>query len=130
MRCMALRIFFQFVLTIVLLWAMNLYMGAYVAVTGGWAGLVIIGALLTLMNLFVRPLLNVITLPLKFFATVLAIILVNGGFLWLTLWITARMDSSIVTMEIRGGVMGWILVAVVLGIANAIMKEMLKKRHE
>ena len=127
---MAFRIFLQFLLTIALLWAMNVYLSTYFAVTGGWTGLIIIAALLTLMNLFVRPVLNILTLPLKFFATLLAIILVNGVFLWITQWIVAKMDPALVGMEVRGGWLGWLLVAVILGIANALLKELLKKRED
>lgn len=120
------RILLRFLLTILLIWAMATYMPSYIGVTGGWKAWVIIAALITLMNLLVTPVLEIIVLPLRFFATILAIILVNGLFLWLTMKIVGMMEPSLVTMEIRGGILGWVVVALVLGLGKWLMKVMLK----
>ena len=105
---------------------MQTFMDQYFFLSGGWTGIVVVSALLTLMNLIVRQILNAITLPLRFLATILAIILVNGVFLWLTYAITFRMDPDIVTLEILGGFGGWLVVALTLGIANWAMKMIVK----
>lgn len=123
---LSLRILLRFVLTIILVWAMSTYLDQYFFVTGGWKAYVIIAALLTLMNLLVRPVLDLIVLPLKFFATILAVILVNGVFLWLTVWIVDHMERSLVTLDILGGVGGWIVVMLTLGLAKWLMKVSLK----
>lgn len=121
-----LRILLRFILTIVLVWAMARYLDQYFFVTGGLPAWVIIAALLTLMNLFVRPLLNLITLPLRLFGMILAVILVNAVFLWLTVWIVEQMDPSLVLLDIQGGIGGWLVVALVLGFGNWILKVLLK----
>ena len=121
-----LQILLRFLLTILLVLAMQTFMDQYFFLSGGWTGIVVVSALLTLMNLIVRPILNAITLPLRFLATILAIILVNGVFLWLTYAITFRMDPDIVTLEILGGFGGWLVVALTLGIANWAMKMIVK----
>jgi putative membrane protein len=123
-----LRILLRFVLTIVLLWALVNFT-PYLDLGSGWNGLIIIGALVTLLNLLVRPLLEILTLPLKFFATLIAFIIVNGLVVWLLYFISQYMDTSYVTFAIQGGILGWIVIALVLGFGNWAMKEMLH-RHE
>ena len=121
-----LRLLLRFLLTLILVWALATYVDQYFFVTGGWKAYVIIAALITLMNLVVTPLLNVIMLPLKLLATILTIVLVNGIFLWLTVWIVDHMDRSLVTLDILGGLGGWIIVIVTLGMAKWVMKMVLK----
>ena len=121
-----LKITIRAALTISLVWAMATYLDQYFALTGGWRAIIIVGALLTLLNLLVRPLLALVTLPLRLFATILAVIAVNGLFVWLVQFIVEKMDPSKVRLEIFGGVWGWIVVAAVIGFANWVMKEMLK----
>lgn len=116
----------KFVLNILLVWALAKYLSDYFDLSGGWVADIVIGALITLMNIIVRPLINLVTMPLRWFATAVAVVLANAGFLWLTLWVTDRMDPSIVTLQIQGGVIGWIVVALSFGIANWLMRAMLK----
>lgn len=124
-----LRILLRLILTIILVWAMQKYLFDYFLVTGGLPAWIVIAALLTLMNLLVRPVLNVIALPLHFLAAILAFILVNGIFMGLTVWITAHMEPDLVTMQIKG-LQGWIVVPVVLGFGNWVMKHIPGKGGE
>ena len=78
------------------------------------------------MNLLVRPMLAVLTLPLKLFAGILAVIVVNGVFVWLVHILVLKMDPAIVGLEIYGGVWGWVVVAAAIGFANWIMKEIIR----
>lgn len=121
-----LRIALRALLTVLLVWGLTLYLADYFFVQGGWPGYVIIGALLTLENLLVRPLLDLATMPLKLLATLVAFILVNGVFLWLTVTIASMMDPTLVALQIGGGIGGWIVVMIVLGTANWLMKISLK----
>ena len=120
------RILIRFILNVLLVWAMAMYLDDYFFLSGGLPAYVVVGALLTLMNVIVRPLLNLVTFPLKLLATILAIILVNGIFIWLTYQIVLLMDPNLVTLEIIGGLGGWIVVTLVIGIANWVMKFILK----
>ena len=121
-----LQVLLRFLLTVALVWAMGEYLTEYVFISGGFVAYIVIGALLTLMNIIVRPLLKLITLPLKLVATILAIILVNGVFLWITYQLVLLMDPNIAMFEILGGIGGWIVVALILGIANWLMKLVLR----
>lgn len=115
---MAFRLAITALLNILLMWALDTYLDEYVIVSGGWPAYVIIGALMTLLNLTLRPFLNAITLPLRLLATLLAIIIVNGVFLWIVYAVTLRMDPDLVVLTIDGGIGGWIVVALVIGVAN------------
>src|SRR3989338_6700450 len=116
------QVLLRFLLTVALVWALSEYLTEYVFISGGFVAYIVIGALLTLMNIIVRPLLKLITLPLKLVATILAIILVNGVFLWITYQLILLMDPNIAMFEILGGIGGWIVVALILGIANWLVK--------
>ncbi|MFH0770239.1 MAG: phage holin family protein [Candidatus Peregrinibacteria bacterium] len=120
------RIVLKAVLNILVVWLMATYVFDEFQLSGGIPACIIVGSLLTLMNLFVRPLLRLITLPLKLFATILSVIIVNGVFVWVTTLITDRMDPALVSLQIYGGLLGWIIVAAAFGMANWIMKELLK----
>jgi putative membrane protein len=115
-------ILIKFALNTLMVWVMSRYLEQYFVLQGGLQAIVVIGSLLTLMNLFVRPLLNILTLPLKLFGMILALVLVNGLFLAFTILITDRMDPAIVILEIHGGVAGWIAVAAILGIGNWMIR--------
>ena len=120
------RILIRFIFNILLVWAMAMYLDDYFFLSGGLPAYVVVGALLTLMNVIVRPLLNLVTFPLKLLATILAIILVNGIFIWLTYQIVLLMDPNLVTLEIIGGLGGWLVVTLVFGITYSVFKFILK----
>lgn len=116
-----LRILLRLILTIVLIWAMQKYLYEYFLITGGLPAWIVVASLLTLMNLLVRPILNVIALPLHFLAAIFAFILVNGIFMGITVWIVGHMEPDLVTMDIRN-LQGWMIIPVILGFANWVMK--------
>ncbi len=120
-----LRILFSTILTILLVWAMSALIPQYFLITGGWAALVIVGCLVTLLNLIARPVLHILTFPLKLFATLLALILSNAAFVWLVVRITSQMDPSLVQLRIADGFLSWMIVAAILGIANLFFKHTL-----
>lgn len=116
----------KFALNVVLVYCMATYLGQYFGLDGGMPATVIVGALITLLNLFFRPILNVLLLPLKLFATIVAIMVANGGYIFVVHLVTLRMDPALVKLEIYGGPWGWIVVAACFGLANWILKEMFK----
>ena len=121
-----LKLAIKFALNVVVVWAMATYLGQYFGLDGGMPAYVIVGALITLLNMFFRPILNVLLLPLKLFATIIAIMVANGGFIYVVHLVTLRMDPTLVRLEIYGGPWGWIVVAVCFGLANWVLKEMFK----
>lgn len=119
-----LLIVLKFLVNIFLMVGLDRYLPQYVTVFGGVAALVIIGALLTLMNMFVRPMLKIATAPARFVFGLPVIILLNFVFLWLTYQIVLLMDPSLVVLAISGGVEGWLVTSVIVGLVNWGMKRL------
>lgn len=120
------RLLMRLLLTIGLVYLLSNFLDQFFFVQGGLIAYIIIGSLLTLMNVIVRPVLNIILLPFKLFMGILVLIAANGFFLWLTERIAERMDPSMVILRIDQGITGWLLIAFVLGLANWVMKAMLR----
>ena len=122
----SLRLFAKAILNVLLVWTLDVVIPMYFVVTGGWFAYIIIGALISLLNFFVRPILYLISLPFKLFATILALIIVNGLFVQLLYEASLYLDQTIVTLDIRGGLIGWSIVAIAFGLSNWLMKIALK----
>lgn len=122
----ALKLALKFVLNVVVVGMMDMYLSQYFGLGGGFPAYVIVGALLTLLNLFFRPVLAILLAPLKFIAGIIALILMHGLFVQLVVLIIERMDPNFVVLEIFGGLWGWVVVASCFGIANAILNKMFK----
>jgi uncharacterized membrane protein YvlD (DUF360 family) len=120
------RLIMRLVLTILLVYLLSTFLERIFVLTGGLPAYIIIGSLLTLMNVIVRPILNIILLPFKLIFGLVGLIVANGLFLWLTETITEMMDPNMVVLQIDQGIGGLILLALILGLANWIMKEILR----
>lgn len=99
-----------------------------VSVEGGESGEVwarigvflIVGALITLLNAVVRPIVNALTLPLRILTLGLFGLIVGWFMLWLSAWITTTSLVPWATLEI-GGFWKTLLAAIVIGITTAIL---------
>lgn len=117
------RLLLRTILNFALVWILATQLDQYFILTGGWWGILVVGSLVTLLNFLVRPLLQLIALPFRLFASLLATLMVNVIFVWL-LVLVAHMATPPL-FQIRG-ITGWIVVAVVLGLGNWVMKMVLK----
>lgn len=119
------RIVTGFILTIALLFGMQVFLPEYLTINGGIPALIILAALLTLMNMFVRPFLAIVTFPLHLLATLITTILVNLLFLWLLTHFAGRLDPRVATFSVQGGMDGWLIVSSVLGLGHWLLKHLL-----
>lgn len=120
------RFLLRFALTIALVWALAVLLPDYVFISGGFVGILVVAGIMTILNILVRPILNAILLPLKLLINILAIIIVNTVFLWITYQIVYRLDPDVVTFEILGGFVGWLIVALAIGFGHWLMKLVVK----
>ncbi len=120
------KIAFQWVLTTALVWFLSTNIEQYFLLDGGIPAYIIIGSLLTLMNMIVRPMLRIVFAPIHFIFGMFATIAMNWLFIWIILKIAGQMDPSVVVLGINGGFGGWLVIAIVLGVANWGMKMVLK----
>lgn len=58
------------------------------AVSGGWKGYLIAGIVIGLLNLIVRPILKIVTLPLIWLSLGLFLIVINAAIIWLAAQLT------------------------------------------
>lgn len=109
---------------ILVVYLLNEFLPAYVTIVGGLPAYIILGLLLMILNMTVRPILKLITFPLHFIFSILATIIVNVLFLWIVYQITLLLDPNILVFALTGGVVGWLVVSTVLGIANWFLKHL------
>lgn len=121
----ALRLALKAVGNTALVFGLDKALPSYFAIYGGLPAYITIGSLLTLLNLFLRPLLAIITFPARLLFTLFTTIAVNAFFLWVVYEMSLRMDPDIVMLVVTGGVGGWLVVSIILGFANWVMKHVL-----
>ncbi len=116
-----LRLTLRFVLNVLLVFALTRFMPERFFVGGGVAGFIVIGALFTLLQIIVRPVLKILTLPLR---------LVLGGIAWMlasALLLLALQDGAllfdpqVVSLTVTGELRGWFTVALALGLAMTVI---------
>jgi putative membrane protein len=114
----SLRLLLRFALTTALVAVIARVFPEYLVITGGWPAFIAVGALITLLNLFLRPILAVIALPFKLLFTLVTVIVVNLLFLYITQSIAALFDPNVATVTVQGGIVGWLVLAIALGLGN------------
>ena len=119
------RILIKYVGNCFLIYGLDHLAPQYFAIFGSLGASMIMGGLVTILNIIVRPILSFITLPVHFLFTLIAVLLVNWGFLWIIYQIVLKMDPGLITLVISGGIVGWIVVSSVLGLGNWLMKTLL-----
>lgn len=114
------------VITALTVWLVTL-MPLDVVVEGGdgqwWqrAGVfLLVGVVIVLLNMVVRPIVNAFTLPLRILTLGLFGLIVAWFMLWLTAWITTTSLVPWATLEI-GGFWRTLFAAIVIAIATAIL---------
>ena len=118
MRSLALRI----ILNIVLVWAVAYLIPQYFIIGNEVSGIAV-GLIVGALNAILRPVLTVILFPLKFLSLPLASIVVNAAFLYAARWLVLAVKSPLIVLEIRGGIIGWIVTAAVFGVLNWLVQK-------
>lgn len=120
------RLIIRIALTATLLLALQTYLPQYLSISGGITGIAAVTALLTLLNLTIRPILSVLSIPVRLMATLLAVIVVNGVFLWLVMHFAGQFDPEIAGLTIHQGWIGYTVLATLFGTSNWLMKLVLR----
>jgi len=96
-----------------------------VVITGGVWGFVLVGSIVGLLNLFVKPILKVLSLPFIFLTVGLFLILINALILWLAQQFVAFLEFESITFVIDG--IGTYVVSVLLmGVFNYLFQKLLR----
>ncbi|MDP2691552.1 MAG: phage holin family protein [bacterium] len=94
-------------------------------VTGGPMGFVVVGICIGLLNLFVKPILKVLSLPLIFLTVGIFIILINALILWLAQIFVSFLDISGVTLTING-IWTYVVAVLLFGILNYLFQKLIR----
>ncbi len=93
---------------------------------GGTKAIVLVGIVFAFVNWIVAPILRVISLPIKFFAWIIAFVLVNVITMWFAVWFVDALAVEGISLAIDGGIIGWLTMSVILGFCNWLVKIILK----
>lgn len=93
---------------------------------GGWMAPAIAGAVLTVLNMLVKPILKFLSFPLVFVSAGLFLIVINAGILYLTQYVVMVMDVEGVAMIIND-LLTYLLAAIIFGFANWLIHWFLKE---
>jgi putative membrane protein len=104
-----------------------------VAVTGGneswWSRALVylgIGAIMVLVNMLVKPIVNVLTLPVRILTLGLFALVINWAMLELSAWITSKVSFG--TLEL-GGFWKTVLAALLIAIVSAMLGAKKRKKR-
>ena len=93
---------------------------------GGIKAIILVSIILTVLNWIVVPILHILSLPIKLFAWIIGFFLVNMAALWLTVWFVMTLKVPGMSLAIGGGIIGWLALSLLLGVANWLVKAILK----
>lgn len=118
------QILLKVVVNIALVWFLSRYFAQYFTLLGGGNAVVITGIVFGALNAILRPILEVLTFPIRLFATLIALIIVHGLIIYVALlWLQNPYGSDIL-LTINGGVIGWLFVMMIFGLGNWAVKEL------
>ena len=94
-------------------------------VSGGALGYLIVGIILGLLNLILKPVLRVLSLPFIFLTAGLFVIVLNAAILWVSEYLISFLDLPGIALSIQG--FGTYVAAVVfLGFLNYFFQKVLR----
>ncbi len=86
-----------------------------------WLTLAVVSAVFALINVYVKPVLNVLSLPFIILTLGLALLIINALLLLLTEWIAGQLDLGFFVDGFGWAVLASIVISVVNAIVNAII---------
>ncbi len=84
---------------------------------GGWIAPVIVGVIITVLNLIVKPFIKLLSFPLIFFTGGLFLIVINALILYLANYLLNIIDISGVAMHVEN-TLTYVFAAIIFGLAN------------
>lgn len=103
--------------------SLAIYLAAYfipgVILSGDWKTLLICGLVLSLMNMIIRPILKLISLPLIILTLGLFTLVINVIIIWLL--------TRFIPELIINGLLAFILTALVVAVVNSVVNVLTKK---
>lgn len=120
------RLLLRLILNIAFVWLLTRYLGTIFLLIGGLPALLIIGFLLTTIDLFIRPFLALLTFPLRLFLSLLNILVLNGLSLALLVFLGREFPPAILTLTILGGMRDLFLLISLFSLRDTFLRFFLR----
>lgn len=115
------RIVFHILATAGVLWGIEHYILADTfIIEGGWQAYPLIAFSIGCLNVFVKPLLNIVTLPIHFLSLGLSSVVVNAFVLWLVTQALIFLNINGVALQITE-LPTYVIAAICLSLANVVL---------
>lgn len=112
----------KIIVNIAVVWFLHQYFSSLFIIQNTVSAILVVGTVFGLLNFILRPVLQLITLPLKLFASILTIIIINGGIILCAIWFLPNLAPY--TVQIGQGIMGWSICMLVMGLSNWAITEL------
>ncbi len=116
----AAELFIRWLILAFAVWvAANLVSGIHLS---GWEATLIVAAILGLLNLYLRPLLVMLSLPLTLLTLGVFLIVINAILLLLASWLAGKLDLTFHVDGLGPAVLGAIVISIVSFIVNIFVR--------
>ena len=113
------RIFLGVILNALALYGVIYIMPSQLSYSGGVAFFALGGLVMGILNAFVKPILKIITLPLRILTLGLSFILLNGLIFWIFEQVIDTLVIKGITLDVKS-LTGYIFAGVIFGLINWI----------
>ncbi len=116
------RILLRLLLNAAFIWLLARFLGTIFLMTGGFPAILLLGFLLTAIDLLIRPFLSLITLPLRLFLSILNTLVLSGLSLALLMVISREFPPSVLTLALGGGLRDLLLLIAIFGLRDVFLR--------
>ena len=116
------RLLLRLLLNIAFIWLLARYLGTIFLLTGGLPAFLIIGFLLTAIDLLIRPFLGLLTFPIRLFLSLLNVLVLNGLSLGILLFLSKEFPPDILTLTILGGFRNLFLLIALFSLRDTFLR--------
>lgn len=113
--------------TIALMVAVILVPG--IVYSGGWWGILIVGVIFGLVNAYIRPLIQIFTLPLLVLTLGLFTLIINAMMLGITSWLSGRFSLGFSVAGFKAAFLGALIISIVSMFLTCIMPPEKREYH-
>lgn len=121
-------------MTALALWLTSLLVPNHLEILGGDSvgtrilAVVIVAVVYSLVSMIVKPVVNLLSLPLYVLTLGLFILVVNALMLWITTWLTGRELFGEFGLQVHGGFWWYVWIALILAVLQTVIGLFAPKR--
>jgi putative membrane protein len=105
--------------TIAIMLAVKIVPG--ITYTGGWLGILVVGVIFGLVNTFIRPFVNLFSIPLLILSLGLFTFIINAFMLSLTSWISGGLNLGFHVAGFKTAFMGSLIISLVSLVLSCLL---------